>query len=184
MAWRRIHLVADATFPLQLVTRAEAAAFEAALGPLIEPAHRLATAMLHDSAAAQDVVQEASIKAWRKLDRLRPGSELRPWYMGIVANECRSTLRSRWYRSVVPLQGQVRGADGPEDATVAAQDTLRVMRTLRHKDRLVLALHFYLDMTVEDIAEVLGTSAPAAKARLYRAIHALRSRLGDREAPS
>ena len=184
MAWRRIHLVAGATLPLLLVTRAEAAAFEAALGPLIEQAHRLATAMLHDSAAAQDVVQEASIKAWRKLDHLRPGSELRPWYMAIVANECRTTLRSRWRRSMVPLRGELQGDGGPEDAAVAAQDTLRAMRTLRHKDRLVLALHFYLDMSVDDIADVVGISAPAAKARLYRAIHLLRTRLGDAEAPS
>jgi RNA polymerase sigma factor (sigma-70 family) len=184
MAWRRIHLVADATLPRLLVTLAEAAAFEAALGPLIEQAYRLATAMLHDSAAAQDVVQEASIKAWRKLDRLRPGSELRPWYMGIVANECRTSLRSRWRRSVVPLRGQMHGADGPENAAVATQDTLRAMRTLRHQDRLVLALHFYLDMSVEDIADVVGASVPAAKARLYRAIHLLRARLGEPEAPS
>lgn len=184
MPWRRIPLVAGATLPLRLVTRSEAAAFEAALGPLIEQAHRLATAMLHDASAAQDAVQEASIKAWRKLDRLHPGSDLRPWYMGIVANECRSTLRSRWRRSVVALQGEAPGGDGPEGAAVAAQDTLRAMRTLRHKDRLVLALHFYLDMPVEDIAGVVGTSVPAAKARLYRAIHVLRTRLGDGEAPS
>lgn len=174
--------VAGATASLLVHVRADdAAAFEAALGPLVGQAHRLATAMLHDPAAAQDVVQEASIKAWRKIDRLRPGSDMRPWFLGIVANECRSALRSRWRRSVVPLSGEVLSDSGMEASTVTAQDTLRVLRSLRHKDRLVLALYFYLDMSIEDIAEVVGASVPAAKARLYRAIATLRRRLDGGE---
>ena len=159
----------------------DAAAFEAALGRTIEQAHRLATAMLHDPVAAQDVVQEASIKAWRKIDRLREGTEMRPWFLGIVANECRTALRSRWRRSVVHLGGDVLTDGGIEPITVATQDTLRALRSMRHKDRLVLVLHFYLDMTVDDIARVAGVSAPAAKARLYRAISALRQKLHDEE---
>lgn len=170
---------AAASLPVQ-VRRDDAAAFEAALGPSIEQAHRLATAMLHDAVAAQDVVQEASIKAWRKIDRLREGTEMRPWFLGIVANECRSALRSRWRRSVVYLGGEVV-SDGIEPTAVATQDTLRALRSMRYKDRLVLVLHFYLDMAVEDIARVAGVSTPAAKARLYRAIALLRQKLHDEE---
>ena len=175
--------VASASLTLDVRTD-DAAAFEAALGPLVEQAHRLATGMLHDSAAAEDVVQEASIKAWRKLDRLREGAELRPWFLGIVANECRSALRSRWRRSVVALSGDVPGEASMEMTAVTAQDTLRVLRAMRHKDRLVVVLYFYLDLPVEEIARVAGISAAAAKARLYRAIADLRRRLaaeGDRD---
>jgi RNA polymerase sigma factor (sigma-70 family) len=177
--------VAATTASLLVHVRAEdAAAFEAALGPLVEQAHRLATGMLHDPAAAQDVVQEASIKAWRKIDRLREGADMRPWFLGIVANECRSALRSRWRRSVVPLSGDVPHETGMEMTTVTAQDTLRILRSLRYKDRLVLVLYFYLDMPVADIARVVGASVPAAKARLYRAIATLRSRLEELETRS
>jgi RNA polymerase sigma-70 factor (ECF subfamily) len=171
---------AAASLPV-LVRPDDAAAFEAALGPSIEQAHRLATAMLHDPVAAQDVVQEASIKAWRKIDRLREGTEMRPWFLGIVANECRTALRSRWRRSIVHLNGDVLSDTGIEPIAVATQDTLRALRSMRYKDRLVLALHFYLDMSVEDIARITGLSAPAAKARLYRAIAALRQKLHDEE---
>lgn len=175
-------VVVDAAASLLVhVTADEAAAFEAALGPLVDQAHRLATAMLHDPVAAQDVVQEASIKAWRKIDRLRPGAAMRPWFLGIVANECRTALRSRWRRSMVPLTGEVAGEASMESTTVTAQDTLRVLGSLRYKDRLVLVLHFYLDMGVDDIARVAGISAPAAKARLYRAIATLRRRLKEAE---
>jgi RNA polymerase sigma-70 factor (ECF subfamily) len=171
--------VVDAKAALLVRVRpGDAAAFEAALGPLIEQAHRLATAMLHDPSAAEDAVQEASIKAWRKIDRLRPGSEMRPWFLGIVANECRTTLRSRWRRSMVPLADHDAAVGaGLEASTATTQDTLRALRELRHKDRVVLALHFYMDMPVEEIAATLGTSVAAAKARLYRAMGTLRRNL-------
>jgi len=71
-------------------------AFEILLAPLLEPGYRLAGGMLQDHQAAQDAVQEAALKAWRKLRQLREGSEMRPWFLGIVANECRSVRRSRW----------------------------------------------------------------------------------------
>lgn len=79
-------------------------AFEAVIGPLIEPAHRFATGMLRDSHAAEDAVQEAAVRAWQKLDRLRPGSPVQPWFLAIVANQCNETFRSHW-RTVLPLPG-------------------------------------------------------------------------------
>jgi hypothetical protein len=75
---------------LDLVARAKAGdhgAFTALLRPAIAPAYRLAGAMLHDPHAAEDVVQDASLKAWRKLDQLKAGTEMQPWFLGIVANE-------------------------------------------------------------------------------------------------
>jgi DNA-directed RNA polymerase specialized sigma24 family protein len=71
------------------------AALEARLPQLLAPGFRLACALLHDAATAEDVVQEAALKAWRKAGRLRPGSDPLPWFLGIVANECRSRKRER-----------------------------------------------------------------------------------------
>src|ERR1700682_4515875 len=81
------------------------AALQLLLEPLLGQAYRLACGLLHDHQAAEDAVQEAAFKAWRKLIQLREGSEMRPWFLGIVANECRSTRRSRWWsvtRSAMP----------------------------------------------------------------------------------
>jgi len=154
-------------------------AFEAALAPVIDKAHRLATAMLHDPAAAEDAVQEASIKAWRKLDHLHEGAELGPWFLGIVANECRTTLRSRWRRSVGPLGSDDAVAPGRTGDVERSRDMLDALAALRHKDRLVIALHYWLDMPVEEVAAVVGASPAATKARLYRAVERLRARLGE-----
>jgi RNA polymerase sigma factor (sigma-70 family) len=172
--------VADATAALVLrdVRAGDVEAFEAALAPVIDKAHRLATAMLHDSAAAQDAVQEAAIKAWRKLDRLREGAEMGPWFLGIVANECRTTLRSRWRRSVGPLDADRLIAPARIRDVEATQDVLAALARMRHGDRLVLVLHYWLDMPVEEIALVVGASPSAAKARLYRAVERLRALLG------
>src|SRR5438034_4561100 len=70
------------------------------LRPLIEPGFRLALAMLHDPAAAEDAVQEASFTAWRKLGRMRDRGRLRPWFLGIVANKCRNARRAKWTSGV------------------------------------------------------------------------------------
>src|SRR5258707_13914696 len=78
-------------------------AFEVLLVPLLEPGYRLAGGMLQDHQAAQDAVQEAAFKAWRKLRQLRDGLEMRPWFLGIVANECRTVRRSKWSKVVALL---------------------------------------------------------------------------------
>src|SRR6266849_6192382 len=108
---------------LQLMNRASAGdgdSFATLIEPLLDPAFRLAAVMLADRGAAEDAVQEASIKAWRKLKQLRgdPGS-LKPWFLSIVANECRMTRRRRWW-SVVKLANveSERRADEPsQEAT-------------------------------------------------------------------
>jgi DNA-directed RNA polymerase specialized sigma24 family protein len=96
-------------------------AFEDLVGPLVEPGYRLACGMLHDSFAAQDAVQEATLTAWRKLRQVKSGEKLRPWFLGIVANECRNVRRLKWTSGVtlgVPEVAQrsqqealLRGAD-------------------------------------------------------------------------
>src|ERR1700738_3397463 len=75
-------------------------AFSELLGPLVDLGYRLACGMLHDSQAAEDAVQDASLTAWRKLDRVRDEGKIRPWFLSIVANECRNTRRRKWVASV------------------------------------------------------------------------------------
>jgi RNA polymerase sigma-70 factor (ECF subfamily) len=68
------------------------------LAPVLGQAHRLAFAMLGNGAEAEDAVQEASLKAWKAFPRLRQGSDIRPWFLTITANECRQRRRNRWWR--------------------------------------------------------------------------------------
>lgn len=166
-----------------LVRRAQegdAGAFTALLAPLIEPAYRLAGAMLRDPHAAEDIVQDASLKAWRKAHRIKPGAEMRPWFLAIVANECRSLTRSRWWSvaKVADVEPQPV-IDGEWRA--AGADLRRAIGRLRHRRRLMLALHWYLDLPLAEVATITHSSEDAVKSELARAIRQLRSMLGEKE---
>lgn len=157
-------------------------AFTDLIAPLMHPAYGLARAMLHDSAAAEDAVQEALLRAWRKVERLDDQSRLRPWFLGIVANECRNARRKRWITRVrigLPIG---LATSSHEDRSVRRQDLLHALRRLGHKDRLVVSLYFYLDMPLDEVAAVMGTSVAAARRRLYRAIARLRPDIAIQEA--
>src|SRR5215467_12613169 len=72
-------------------------AFERLFRPVYDDGFRLAVAMLSDASLAEDAVQEALLKAWRKLHTFRSGCDVRPWFLTIVANQCRSLRRGRWW---------------------------------------------------------------------------------------
>lgn len=152
------------------------------LRPLIEPGFRLALAMLHDRQAAEDAVQEASFTAWRKLARMQDAGRLRPWFLGVVANKCRHARRNKWVAGVsLGLPDQL-SVISPEERTLRGADLRRAMARLPHEDRLVVVLYFYLDMPLEEVAAVAGSSVGAARARLYRSIKRLRPDLSIQEA--
>jgi RNA polymerase sigma-70 factor, ECF subfamily len=163
-----------------LVTRAkagDAGAFSSLLQPVITPAYRLAGAMLHDHYAAEDVVQDSSLKAWRKIDQLKAGAEMRPWFLGIVANECRSARRAKWW-SVLKLAEPEPARTPPTESVAAYADLRSAVRRLKHRRRLLLVLHWYLDLPVAEIAAVTRFSEDAVKSELMRAVRQLRGMLG------
>ena len=153
----------------------DADSFGALIEPLLDPAYRLAAVMLADRSSAEDAVQEASIKAWRKLSQLRGDlRSLRPWFLSIVANECRMARRQRWW-SVLKLADIPSSESGPEQG--GTSDLRRALLKLSPDERLPLVLHFYLDLPLEEVARALHVSPAAAKSRIYRAAKRLRSDL-------
>jgi RNA polymerase sigma-70 factor (ECF subfamily) len=169
----------------QLVTRAKGGdtqAFEAILAPLIDPAHRYACALLHDPDLAQDAVQEASMRAWRKLSRLRPGSPLRPWFLGIVANQCRDQMRGRWWQVIRMPQPRMLSSDFPEDVASRRAELREALLRLRDGERRVVVLRLYLDLPWAEVATAAGVTEAGARSRYYRAIDRLRPVSGSQEA--
>jgi RNA polymerase sigma-70 factor, ECF subfamily len=149
--------------------------FTRLIEPLLDPAYRLAAVMLADHTAAEDAVQEAAVKAWRKLRQLRgEASSLRPWFLSIVANECRMMRRGRWW-SVLKFP-EVRDQE-PDTRPESHIDLKRALLRLSPDERLPLVLHFYLDLPIDEVARTLGVSSSAAKSRIYRAAKRLRSDL-------
>lgn len=150
---------------------ADTGSFEALIESLLPGGYRLAYAMLQSQPEAEDAIQEAALRAWAARHRLRPGSDPRPWFMTIVANQCRQQRRSRWW-------SVLKGGDLPDAVQpappVEAADLRRALARLPHRDRLALVLRYYLDLPFEEIGRVQGVSAVAAKARVHRALGRLR----------
>jgi len=160
-----------------LALRGDEAAFEALMGPLVEPALRLAHSMLGDRWEAEDATQEAITRAWRRLDQLRPDMPLRPWFLAIVINQCRNMRRTRWF-STARIADIFEGPR-PHHTDVERVDVARALARLPNHDRQALFLHFYLDLPIDEVALALGISASAAKGRIYRACHRLRPDLQE-----
>lgn len=150
-------------------------AFAELLAPVLDPAFRLAMTMLKDRSAAEDAVQEAALKSWRKLDRFRSNADLRPWFLGIVANECRTARRSRWWQIIrFDDAGASVPAAEPEGGWAERIDLDAALDRLPKHHLLALTLYYHLDLPIEEVARVLGCSAGAARQRIHRALAALR----------
>lgn len=157
--------------------------FEGLLRPLVKPAFRLAFGMLHSREEAEDAVQESALKAWRNFGAFREGSEMGPWFFAIVANQCRSVRRGRWWSTVRVADAEMV-TDVSEEQLAQGADLRLALKGLPHPKRLVLVLHFYLDLPFEQIGEIIGTSEQAAKTRVYRALRELRPKLDMSEVVS
>jgi RNA polymerase sigma-70 factor (ECF subfamily) len=172
--------VADPGSWLAAARAGDAAAFEELLAPILLPAYKLAFTMLAQREAAEDAVQDASFKAWKAVGTLRAeGGDVRPWFLSIVANQCRTARRRQWWRL---LTSSDRTEEAPSQAgqhaeaqTAEAIDLRRAVASLSREKRLVLALVYWLDLPIDEVARVLGVSEVAVRSRLRRAVLALRS---------
>ena len=165
---------------LDRARRGDRYAFEQILRPLVEPAYRLALAMLHEKEAAEDAVQEMALKGWRHRGRIRPElGTVRPWFLAIVANECRMARRGRWW-SVLRLAEPFDRALGEVDLA-SGVDLRRALDRLPYQDRLLLHLYFVLDLPAVEVAQVMGISTGAVKSRVHRVTRRLRPGLNPVE---
>lgn len=150
--------------------------FDALIGPHLDSGYRTAIAILRDPHEARDAVQEAAFRAWLKVSQLREGADMRPWFLGIVANQCRSARRSRWW-SVLRTDDPEHAGEPADDAVIEGLELRRALRSMQPDKRLVLVLHWYLDLPLQEIAAVAGTSVHAAESRLLRATQELKRRM-------
>jgi RNA polymerase sigma factor (sigma-70 family) len=138
---------------------------------------------------AEDAVQDAFVKAFRKLGDFRTDAAFRPWLFTIVTNEARNRRRSRTRRNKLALQVRAQPAvvgRPPDDLVFRDQQRQRILDAvarLPDRHREVVALRFFAGLTESETAEALSCPPGTAKSRLSRALDALRIALGDEDTP-
>ena len=146
-------------------------------------AHRAAF-LLGAGEEADDVVQEAFVKAFRNLSRFRAGEPFGPWLLRIVANEAKNLSRSRRRRAALALRlpsAESSGAAGsPVDAALAAErraQLVAAVNALPDRERQVLVCRYFLDLSEAETARVLAWPLGSVKSRTSRALSRLRGLL-------
>jgi len=135
---------------------------------------RLCCVYLRDISMAEDAVQETFIKAYQHMDSFRGESSEKTWLYKIAINTCRDMRRSKWLRifdrnvEFDALQIPVQGAS---DVSIALMQ--EIMR-LPVKQREVIFLFYYQDMTLAEIGKLLGAPVSTVGDRLHRARTMLR----------
>jgi len=124
--------------------------------------------MLLNAVDAEDAVQDACVRAWRRRANRRADTDLRPWFLGIVANRCREAMRSPWWKVVGLANVAGHSPVTPEDPA-SALDLRQAVAQLPYRRRLVIVLRYYLDLPYEEVAGAAGCSVDAAKALVRRA---------------
>ena len=162
-------------------------AYEVLVAQYTAPAHRAAV-LLGAGDDADDVVQEAFVKAYRQLSRYRGESGFKPWLLAIVANETRNLHRSRKRRDGLVMRAAAADPEAvspdPAESAMATERRQRLVDQLRRldpHDREVLVCRYLLDLSEAETAVTLGLPKGTVKSRTSRALGRLRQHLTGEE---
>jgi RNA polymerase sigma factor (sigma-70 family) len=154
-------------------------AFASLVRPHVDRLHGLAGLLLRDSSRAEDALQEALMRAWRDLPRLREAEKFDAWLRRLVVNASHDEgRRLRRRRAEQPLEPYHEPGTGGGLGDLIDRDELeRGFRRLKQDDRAVIALRYYLDLSNAEAAASLGIREVAYRSRLHRALQAMRAAL-------
>jgi RNA polymerase sigma-70 factor, ECF subfamily len=147
----------------------------------LDSAYRLASVVLGDPTEAEDAAHDAAVLAWRHFGTLRDPERFEQWFCRIVLNVCRDRLRRQRRRPVaeLPSQETQTALRAPDQAgRLVTRDALdRAFVRLEPDHQIVVALRFYRDLTVEEIARRLAIPEGTVKSRLHHALRRLRAEM-------
>jgi RNA polymerase sigma factor (sigma-70 family) len=138
-----------------------------------------------EAADACDATEEVFLVAWRRLNSMPEGDATLPWLYGVarkvLANHRRGRLRFARLRNKIAAQPTWPVRDPASQAVLSVQEEqmLAALQTLVEKDREVLLLTYWEQLSHEDIGRVLGCSTEAVHVRRYRAVKRLGRALVD-----
>jgi RNA polymerase sigma-70 factor (ECF subfamily) len=141
-------------------------------------AYRIAGLLLGNAHDAEDATQDALLRAWSSAASQRDPARFDAWFDRILVNACRDRLRRRGRIRFIDLEGHASLASAdPFGELLDRDDVLRRLTALDDDLRLVVVLHYWGDLRLEDLAERVGWPIGTVKSRLNRALTKLRQGL-------
>ncbi|WP_405111797.1 sigma-70 family RNA polymerase sigma factor [Paenibacillus sp. FSL K6-1217] len=137
--------------------------------------YSIAYSYLRSEAEALEMVQETTYRAWAKRGSLKDKERFAPWLTRILINCCKDELKRR-KRMAAPVPEQAGG--GLQEMTSDRKlDMEQALEAVKPKYRQVLVLKYYRDMTLTEIAEVLGKPEGTVKTWLNKGLKQLRDKM-------
>ena len=185
-------MIAEDREYIDRVLSGEIAAFDGLVRKYNRMAGAIAFGIVGDFSSADDVVQEALLKAYCDLGKLRDRNKFKVWLAGIVRSRAIDWLRRRKALPAMPFSqafpdGDADSAEDPEllappveelyDQKELRDKVLEAIRNLPEDDRVVVTLKHMEGLSYKEIAELVGTTVSAVESRLFRARQDLRKKL-------
>ena len=175
----------DESRQIEQARQGDVDAYEAIVRRYQEIAFRTALLITGATTEAEDAAQEAFVKAYYALPRFRAGAPFRPWLLRIVANDARNRRTSanrRFDLALRAAEAQPRDATepSPEMVAIAAEqrrELLAAINLLRDDERLAVMYRYFLQLSEEEMATIMGCARGTVKSRLSRALRRLRGSL-------
>jgi RNA polymerase sigma-70 factor, ECF subfamily len=162
------------------VRQGDVAAWDALVRDHQDAVFRLAYLLVADADEAEDVAQEAFVRAFRALGRFDTSRPLRPWLLRIAANLARNRLRSAsryWAALQRSFWERPEPAETVEEKSLQrleAQQLWQAVRRLNLADQQVIYLRYFLELPEAEMATALEVAPGTIKSRLHRALSRLR----------
>jgi RNA polymerase sigma-70 factor (ECF subfamily) len=153
-------------------------AYDLLLTQVVDHLYRIARLILSDYDSAEEAVQEALVRCWRDLPRLREPDRFDAWLNRILLHAITDEARAqrRFRANVARIKLEPVQVDGSR-ALADRDEIARVFERLSIEHRTVLVLHHYLGLTVDEAATAIGIPLGTAKSRLHYATDAMRAAL-------
>jgi RNA polymerase sigma factor (sigma-70 family) len=142
----------------------------------LDASYGLARAILRDQGDAEDATHDAVLQAWGKWSTLRDASRFEQWFDRILINTCRNRLQRASRQRARDISAEVARVSGDPFNEAQDRDLMsKAVATLSPDHRVVIALRYYRDLTIDQIATRLDIPAGTVQSRLHYALKQLQA---------